>query len=29
MAKVEKGKGSKGSTPRSSGKKEVAAPEIS
>lgn len=29
MAKVEKGKGSKGSTPRSSAKKEMAAPEIS
>ena len=29
MAKVEKGKGGKGATPRSSAKKEVAAPEIS
>lgn len=29
MAKVEKGKGGKGATPRSSAKKEMAAPEIS
>jgi len=29
MAKVEKGKGGKGATPRSSAKKEVAAPEVS